>query len=103
MRELGSVPGLGRSPGGQNGNPLQYSCLENPHGQRSLVSYSPWGRKDLIQLSKAQHMGESTVFPLLSSRDMFQDPQWMLETKDSTESYIYYVFSCMYIHIYYKV
>ena len=33
----GSIPGLGRSPGEGNGNPLQYSCLENPHGQRSLV------------------------------------------------------------------
>ena len=30
-------PGLGRSPGGGHGNPLQYSCLENPHGQRSLA------------------------------------------------------------------
>ena len=30
-----SIPGLGRSPGGGHGNPLQYSCLENPHGQRS--------------------------------------------------------------------
>ena len=30
--ELGSIPGLGRSPGGGHGNPLQYSCLENPHG-----------------------------------------------------------------------
>ena len=29
-----------------NGNPLQHSCLENPHGQRSLVGYSPWGRKE---------------------------------------------------------
>ena len=28
-----------------NGNPLQYSCLRNPHGQRSLVGYSPWGHK----------------------------------------------------------
>ena len=28
------------------GNPLQYSCLENPHGQKSLVGYSPWGRKE---------------------------------------------------------
>ena len=35
---LGSIPGLGRSPGGGNGNPLQYSCLENPNGQRSLVA-----------------------------------------------------------------
>ena len=31
-----SIPGLGRSPEGGCGNPLQYSCLENPHGQRSL-------------------------------------------------------------------
>ena len=29
-RDLGSIPGLGRSPGEGNGNPLQYSCLENP-------------------------------------------------------------------------
>ena len=33
--DLGLIPGLGRSPGGGHGNPLQYSCLENPHGQRS--------------------------------------------------------------------
>ena len=45
--DLGSVPGLGRSPGGGHGHPLQYSCLENPHGQRSLMGYSPWGRKEL--------------------------------------------------------
>ena len=30
IRDVGSIPGLGRSPGGGNGNPLQYSCLENP-------------------------------------------------------------------------
>ena len=30
VRDLGSIPGLGRSPGGGHGNPLQYSCLENP-------------------------------------------------------------------------
>ena len=40
---LGSIPGLGRSPGGRNGNPLQYSCLENHHKHRSLAGYSPWG------------------------------------------------------------
>ena len=33
--------------GGGHGNPLQYSCLENPHGQRSLVCYGTWGRKEL--------------------------------------------------------
>jgi len=37
---LGSIPGLERSSGGGHGSPLQYSFLENPHGQRSLVCYS---------------------------------------------------------------
>ena len=37
--DLDSIPGLGRLPGVGHGNPLQYSCLENPHGQRSLVGY----------------------------------------------------------------
>ena len=40
IRDLGLIPGWGRFPGGGHGNPLQYSCLENPHGQRSLVGYS---------------------------------------------------------------
>ena len=42
----GSIPGLGISPGGGHGNPLQYSCLENPHGQRSLAGCSPRGHKE---------------------------------------------------------
>ena len=44
-RDLGSIPGLLRFPAGGHGNPLQCSCLENPHGQRSLAGYSSWGRK----------------------------------------------------------
>ena len=44
--DLGSIPQLGRSPGGGQSNPLQYSCLENPHGQSSQVAYSPWSCKD---------------------------------------------------------
>ena len=57
--DLGLIPGLGRSPGGGHGNPLQYSCLENLHGQRSLVGYSPWGHKEsdiTEQLSTAQRI-----------------------------------------------
>ena len=45
-RDAGSIPELGRSPGGGRGNPLQCSCLENPHGRRSLAGYSPWGHKE---------------------------------------------------------
>ena len=40
VRDVGLIPGLGRSPGGGHGNPLQYSCLENPHGHKSVVGYS---------------------------------------------------------------
>ena len=57
-RDAGSIPGLGRSPGGGLSSPLQYSCLENPHGQRNLAGYSPWGNKEsdmTEQLSMAQH------------------------------------------------
>ena len=46
VEDLGSIPGLGRSPREGHGNRLEYSCLENPHGQRSLAGYSPWGRKE---------------------------------------------------------
>ena len=49
--DLGWIPGLGRSPGGGHSNPHQYSCLENPHGQRSLVGYGPQGRKDMTELN----------------------------------------------------
>ena len=37
----------GLNPGEGNGNPLQHTCLEKSHGQRSLAEYSPWDRKEL--------------------------------------------------------
>ena len=58
--DLGSIPGLGRYPAGGHGKPLQYSCLENPHGQRSLAGYHPWGPKEserTERLSTAMEMG----------------------------------------------
>ena len=45
-RDMDVIPGLGRSPGGGDGNALQYSCLENPPGERSLTDYSPWGGRE---------------------------------------------------------
>ena len=57
-----------------NGNPLQYSCLENPisHGWRSMVGYSPWGRKESDTterlhfhfLSFLQYLGEVIEGPV---------------------------------------
>ena len=40
------IPGLGRSPGGGHGNPLQCPSLENPHGERSLGGFGPQGHKE---------------------------------------------------------
>ena len=44
--DVGSIPGLGKSPGGGHGCSLQYYCLKNPHGQRSLAGGSPLGYKE---------------------------------------------------------
>ena len=53
------APGSARSPGEGNGNPLQYTCPENPM-ERRLVGYSPWGHRvghDLV--TKQQQKGEN--------------------------------------------
>ena len=42
----GLIPGSGRSPGEGNGNPLQYSCLENSMDGGALVGCSSWGHKE---------------------------------------------------------
>ena len=45
--DLGLIPGSGRSPGGGNGNPSQYSCLENPMDRGAWrATVSPWGCKE---------------------------------------------------------
>ena len=62
--DLDLIPGLGRCPGGGPNKLLQYSCLGNPHAQRSLAGYSPRGCKKLDtteQLSTARHTTEFTV------------------------------------------
>ena len=46
MQETWMNPWVGRCPEVGHGNPLQYSCLENPHGQRSLLGPNPWGHKE---------------------------------------------------------
>ena len=65
-----SFPGLGRSPGGGHGNPLQYSCLENPHGRRSLARYSPWYQFSSVWLFVTPWTGlpGSSVHGILQAR-----------------------------------
>ena len=54
IRDVGSIPESGRSPGGGHGNSLQYSCLENPM-DRGLVDYSPQSRKELDTTEVTQY------------------------------------------------
>ena len=46
-RDVGSIPGLGRFPGGGHGNPLQYSCLENPRDREAWQTIVHGGHKEL--------------------------------------------------------
>ena len=55
---MGSIPGLGRSPGGGNGNPLQYSLPGKFPGQKSRAGYSPWGLKGLEATEPCQNTVE---------------------------------------------
>ena len=71
IRDMGSVPGLGISPGGGHGNPLQYSCLENPIDRGSwwaTVHRVAKSQTQLKQLSThAQTYGNSEYLYLVPS------------------------------------
>ena len=62
--DLGLIPGLRRSPGEGNGNPLQYSFLGKSHGQRSLVGYGLWGHKE-SGMTKASEHKQDVVFLII--------------------------------------
>ena len=72
--DLGLIPGLGRSPGGGHGNPLQYSCLKNPHGQRTMDGYSPRGHRGpgLTEQLSAAH---STAHSRATLTGYFSSPE----------------------------
>ena len=59
VQDVGSIPGSGRSPGGRNGNPFQYSYLKNSM-DRGAVGYSPWGRE---QLNRTEQLSMYTRMP----------------------------------------
>ena len=55
--DVGLIPGLGRSPGEGNGNPLQYSCLENPMGRGASWATVPGVTKSWTRLSCKNSIG----------------------------------------------
>ena len=64
--DVGLIPGSGSFPGGGNGNSLQYSCLENRIRQKSLLGYSPSGRK-ISEVTEYSHrcLSSSCILYLL--------------------------------------
>ena len=75
MRDLGSIPGLGRSPVGRHDNPFWYCFLENPHGQKSLASsVKEWDTTELLNVqvpfkdvytNESVHSNESELYLIL--------------------------------------
>ena len=78
VRNVGSVPELGRSPGGGRVNTLQHSCLKNPHGLRSLAGYSPQGCHKKLDIghdwNDLTHMHTRFVVQSLTHVQLFSTP-----------------------------
>ena len=77
--DMGWIPGSRRSPEGRHGYPLQYSCLENPHGQKNVVGYSPWGRKEsdtTEQLSIYPHIARQKYRFRAADLTIFQEQRF---------------------------
>ena len=74
MGDLGSIPGLGRSPGEGYDNPLQYSFLENPHGQSNLLGYSPYVHKepDMTEQLSTAHSNNNLSSTVVSLKRMIK-------------------------------
>ena len=62
IRDTGSILGLGRSPEGRHGTPLQYSCLANPHGQRSLGVVGVYTPQDRTELDTTEATGYAHMY-----------------------------------------
>ena len=73
----GSIPESGRSPGEGNGNPLQYSCLENSMDWRTLVGYSPWGCKELDMTERLHFSANIYIYLCLYIFEIFGIPLYI--------------------------
>ena len=64
VRDVSSIPKLGISPEEGNSNPIQYSCLENPNGERNPAGCSPWGRFYVLAIlsSVTMNTGVHAIF-----------------------------------------
>ena len=87
-RDMGLIPGLGRSPGGGNGNPLQLSLPKESHGQKSLEDYSSWGH-DWSDLAHRVQWIYKTVYRVkMKEVEKFFPLWWELRIYSQQFSYV---------------
>ena len=96
--DLHLTPGLGRSPGGGHGNPLEYSCLENPNGQRNLASYSPWGHRVRLDWSTKHTTKKDLLYSTENSAECYV-PAWMGGEFGGEWIYVYVRLSPFTVHL----
>ena len=96
--DLVSIPGLGRSPGGVYDNALQYSCLENPHGQRCLVGCSLWGsqrvRHDWATKHPCRYILISAMF-----QNIWNLKLWIISWRLKSFAFVYYFAEAKHGHV----
>ena len=78
VRSLGQEDSLGEG----NGNPLQYSCLEKSHGQRSLVDYSPWDCKESDTVERLHFTSNQLLFLKTKSQGEPTPPERSLTSQN---------------------
>ena len=96
-RRCGLILEWTRSPGEGNSNPVQYSCLENPHGQKGLVGYNPWGHKrvghDLV--TKQQQKVHGKVLNSLTWNVWFS----LINSNLWYSDYLFFFCCCCYLFV----
>ena len=70
MGDLGSISGLGRSPGGGHSNPLQYSCVKNPMDRGAWGGYRPGGLKESDMSDRLSTVHVALVFGYMNHRPL---------------------------------
>ena len=79
VRDVGLIPGLGRSPGGGHGNPLQYSCLENPMDRGAWWATVHGAAKSRTQVQRF------SMHAYMPQRRALWDTPWALDTRSVSE------------------
>ena len=93
VRDAGSVPGSGRSPGERNGNPLQYSCLENPMERSLAAPVHEGGKESYTTATQQQYVGTPYLYPdsrLLEGNQVFSQDCIVCMNSLSTERHFYH-------------